>query len=192
MRYSFLSILLASVLTVNISGLSAQVLVSGVGVPAEYKTGGNSLVLNGAGVRVKFFMDMYVGALYLGSKNGNADAIIRSNDAMVVTIHIVSGLVTSERMADAVKEGFGKSMGGKTAPLQAKIDRFIRLFAQEPIVKGNQFDLVYTPAEGLKVYKGNKLLDTIDGLDFKTALWGIWLGNDPADKGLKAAMLGTK
>jgi hypothetical protein len=99
-------------------------------------------------------------------------------------------MATSERMADAIKEGFQKSTGGKTAPLQAKIDRFIKLFSQEAIVKGNQFDLVYNPGEGLKVFKNNKLLDTIDGMDFKAALWGIWLGGDPADKNLKSSMLG--
>ena len=31
---------------------------------------------------------------------------------------------------------------------------------------------------------------TIEGLDFKKALFGIWLGNKPADDDLKAGMLG--
>ena len=137
-------------------------------------------------------MDIYVGALYLTAKNTNPDAIIKADEASAVTIHIVSGMATSERMMDAIKEGFQKSTGGKTAPLQARIDRFIKLFAKEPIVKGNEFDNVYVPGEGLKVYKNGKLLDTIEGLDFKTALWGIWLCNEPADKGLKTAMLAGK
>ena len=179
-------------LLVATTQINAQTVVSGVAVPATYKAGNNNLVLNGAGVREKLFMDMYVGALYVPAKNNNADAIIKANEPAAVTIHIVSGLVTSDRMTDAIKEGFKKSTGDKTGPIQAKIDKFIKVFSQEAIVKGNQFDLVYVPGVGLQVSKNGKLLDTIDGLDFKTALWGIWLGGEPADKGLKTGLLGGK
>lgn len=170
----------------------AQTTISGVTLPASMKAGNNNLVLNGGGVRVKFFMDIYVAGLYVTTKGTNGDAIAKANEPTAVKIHIVSGMATSERMKDAIAEGFKKSTGGNTAPLQAKIDKFIAVFAQEPIVKGDVFDNVYVPGEGVKVYKNDKLIQTVDGLDFKTALWGIWLGNEPADKNLKAGMLGGK
>lgn len=170
---------------------SAQITVSGVTFPGTMKAGSNNLVLNGAGIRVKMLMDVYVAGLYVTAKSNNGDAICKSNDMSVVRLHITSGLVTSDRMADAVKEGFQKSTGGKTAPLQAKIDRFVKLFSLEPIVKGNEFDFVCEPGKGVTISKNGKLLDTIDGMDFKTALWGIWLGNDPVDNKLKAGLLGT-
>ncbi|MCW3125578.1 MAG: chalcone isomerase [Bacteroidetes bacterium] len=170
---------------------SAQITVSGVTFPGTMKAGANNLVLNGAGTRVKMMMDVYVAGLYVTAKGTNGDAISKSGDMSVVRLHITSGLVTSDRMVDAVKDGFQKSTGGNTAPIQAKIDRFVKLFSLEPIVKGNEFDMVYEPGKGVTISKGGKLLDTIDGLDFKTALWGIWLGNDPVDKGLKAGLLGT-
>ena len=170
---------------------SAQMTISDVTLPATLSAGGTNLVLNGGGTRVKMFMDIYVAGLYLTAKSNNGDAIVKSNDAAAVRLQITSSLATSERMADAVKEGFQKSTGGKTAPIQAKVDRFLKLFSQEPIVKTNVFELVYEPGTGVKVSKNGKLLDTIDGQDFKTALFGIWLGNDPVDKNLKAGMLGT-
>ena len=40
------------------------------------------------------------------------------------------------------------------------------------------------------VNKNNKLATTIPGLDFKKALFGIWLCNKPADSTLKDKMLG--
>jgi hypothetical protein len=40
-------------------------------------------------------------------------------------------------------------------------------------------------------HKNGKMLGTIEGLEFKKALFGIWLGNNPADKDLKAGMLGS-
>ena len=170
----------------------AQATVAGVSIPATMKAGSTTLVLNGAGTRVKLFMDVYVGALYLASKSNNGDAISKSNETMAVKIHITSGLVTSDRMTEAIKEGFHKSTGGNTAPLQARIDKFLKVFSLEPIVKTNEFDIVYLPGTGTQIYKGGKLQETIDGLDFKTALWGIWLGADPVEKSLKAAMLGSK
>ena len=111
---------------------------------------------------------------------------------MAVKLNIISSLVTSDRMKDAIIEGFKKSTGNKTAPIQAKIDRFVKLFSLSPIVKGDVFDNVYTPSGGVQISKNGKVLDTIDGLDFKTALWGIWLGNDPVDKDLKKGMLGIR
>ena len=43
---------------------------------------------------------------------------------------------------------------------------------------------------GVIVNKNGKLLTTIRGLEFKKALFGIWLGEKPADKNLKKGMLG--
>jgi hypothetical protein len=170
----------------------AQTTVAGVTMPATMKAGNNTLVLNGAGTRIKLFMDVYVGALYLTAKSNNGDAISKSNEIMAVKIHITSGLVTSDRMTDAIKEGFHKSTGGNTTPLQTRIDKFVKVFSLEPIVKTNEFDIIYQPGTGTQIYKSGKLLETIDGLDFKTALWGIWLGAEPVEKSLKAAMLGSK
>ena len=170
----------------------AQITISGVALPGTMQAGASSLLLNGGGVRVKFFMDIYVAGLYLSAKNNNGDAVAKANEAMGVKIHIVSGLVTSDKMIDAIKEGFKKSTGDKLTPLQARIDKFVKVFSLEPIVKGNEFDITYNPTDGVKIAKGGKTLETIAGLDFKTALWGIWLGNEPVDKNLKAGMLGTK
>ena len=39
-----------------------------------------------------------------------------------------SGVVNSENMEEAIREGFGKSLNGKVAPLQSKIDNFIEIF----------------------------------------------------------------
>jgi hypothetical protein len=179
-------------LLISSSQLDAQVTISGVSLPGTLKVGNNNLVLNGGGVRVKFFMDIYVAGLYVTAKNTNGEAIAKANEPTAVTIHIVSGMATSDRMKEAIAEGFKKSTAGNTASLQARIDKFVKLFSLEPIVKGNEFDLIYVPGAGVKVYKGSKLLETIEGQDFKTALWGIWLGSEPADKGLKEGMLGLK
>ncbi|MCD8519119.1 MAG: chalcone isomerase family protein, partial [Flavobacterium sp.] len=105
--------LIATVFTVN-----AQKTVSGVKVDAKLNLEGQSLVLNGAGTRVKMFMDMYVGALYLEKKSTNANEIMNSKEGAAIKLNIVSGLITSDKMISAINEGFENSTGKKTAPLK--------------------------------------------------------------------------
>ena len=135
------------------------------------------------------FLDLYVGALYLENKTKDANKIINANESMAITLDIVSGLITSEKMISAINEGFEKSTGGKTAPLKDKIQQFKDSFKEE-IVKGDRFVIAYTKSGGSTVSKNGKLVKTIDGFDFKKALFGIWLCNEPADEDLKEGMLG--
>jgi len=169
----------------------AQAEIAGVKLPATVKVGDKDLQLNGGGIRKKFGFSIYVGGLYLPSKSKDGNAIAKANEAQSIRIAIISGMVTSEKFIESTKEGFQKSTGGNTAPIQAKIDKFLKLFLQNEIVKGDVYDLTYVPTEGVKVYRNGKLLDTIAGMDFKTPLFGIWLGNQPADEKLKAGMLGS-
>ena len=167
----------------------AQTVVEGVKVPNTMKAGEATLNINGAGVREKYFMDMYVCALYLKNKNTDAGAIMKADEAMALRLHIVSGLISSDKMKTAVDEGFINSTGGNTAALMTKINQFKAVFKEE-IKEGDIFDLVYEPGKGVVIYKNGKVATTIAGLDFKTALFGIWLCNKPADGDLKTALLG--
>jgi hypothetical protein len=61
---------------------------------------------------------------------------------------------------------------------------------QEEIKEGDVFDLVYVPGEGVHVLKNGEQKDTVGDLEFKKALFGIWLSDNPAQKDLKNKMLG--
>jgi len=98
-------------------------------------------------------------------------------------------MITSDKMTSATLEGFDASTDGNTAPIQAEIDEFMGVFKDE-IKEGDVFDLVYLPGEGVKVSKNGNARDTISGIEFKKALFGIWLSDEPAQEDLKAAMLG--
>lgn len=167
----------------------AQLQVSGVNVALVYKSSDQALILNGAGTRVKYFMDMYVGALYLKSKSQDATAIQNADESMCMQLQMVSSLITSEKMNTAVDEGFEKSAGGNLPALHSRINQFKAVFS-EKINKGDTYNLLYEKGKGTLVYKNGKLAASISGLDFKKALFGIWLCDKPADAGLKKALLG--
>lgn len=163
--------------------------VEGVELPETLSLDGGELVLNGAGVRKKFFFKLYVGSLYLEEKTREADAVIPADSPMAIRLDIISGKINSDNMTEATLEGFDKATGGNTQPLQAEIDQFMAAF-EEKIVEGDRFTLLYKPQEGVKVYKNDELKTTVTGLAFKRALFGIWLGEEPAQKSLKHDMLG--
>lgn len=169
----------------------AQITIADVTLPATYKLSEASLVLNGAGLREKFFMDLYVGGLYLPAKSSNADQIIAANEPMAIHIEIISKLITSKKMVDAVEEGMDKSTDGKTEDIRTEIEEMKNAFSEE-INLGDVYDIVYDTKKGLLIYKNKELKKTIPGLRFKQAVFGIWLCDDPADEDLKEGMLNGK
>ncbi|WBL20895.1 chalcone isomerase family protein [Zunongwangia sp. HRR-M8] len=173
----------------SLTVMSAQKKVGGVELPAKVEFKGETLNLNGAGVREKFWIDLYAGGLYLTDKNSDAEKITNADKPMAIKLHIVSKLITSDKMIDAVNEGFENATEGKTAPIEAEIKRFQGFFSDE-IKKNDVFDLVYIPGEGVISYKNGKEKGTIKGIAFKKALFGIWLSKKPAEDDLKEAMLG--
>lgn len=86
-------------------------------------------------------------------------------------------------------EGFEASTGGDMSSVKADIDQFMSVFKAE-IKEGDVFDLVYVPEEGVKVLKNGEQKDTVGDLEFKKALFGIWLSDEPAQSSLKEDMLG--
>jgi hypothetical protein len=179
------------VLTILISTTCfAQKTVGGVKMPKQVKIGETSLTLNGAGVREKLWIDLYVCGLYVKTKSSKASTIIDSDEYCSIKIQIVSGLISSKKMSDAVEEGFEKSTNGNTKELRPKIDEFKAIFKSSEIEEDDVYDIVYMPKKGVMVFKNGKRFPTIPGLAFKKALFGIWLGEEPADDDLKDDLLG--
>lgn len=175
-------------------GQKSKLTLEGVEIPASVTLDSTTLILNGAGVRNKFHLKVYVGALYLPAKSNDPIAIIGKNEPQLAVITITSILMTSGSMAKYIAEGFVKSTGGKTAPIQNEIDQAVKMFNSSPISKNDVFEIFYLPEEaGIKAFKNGKFLHFVPcGMEFKKAIFGIWLGNDPVDEDLKTGMLGLE
>ncbi|MGM0435355.1 MAG: chalcone isomerase family protein [Pseudomonadota bacterium] len=166
--------------------------VEGVELPGTIEVAGNELSLNGAGVRSKWFMSLYVGSLYLPQEFDSAQAIVEADQPMAIQLDIISGMIDSENMTEATMEGFESSTGGNMEPIQDDIDAFMSLFEKE-IKEGDQFKITYMPEEGIVGFKNGERIGTVDGgMDFKKAVFGIWLGDEPAQKSVKTAMMGEE
>jgi len=165
--------------------------IGGVNMEETFKAGDSTLILNGAGIREKFFTDIYVAGLYLKEKNSDFKKIMSMDESMAIKIKITSTLITAERFKEACEGGFERTTNGNTKPLRAKIDLAYTAFAQKFNV-GDVYDIVYIKGTGTNFYKNGQLITKVDGLDFKAALFGIWIIDKPSHKNekLRKGMLG--
>lgn len=177
------------ILAVLVTGPALAKKVSGADLPDTITAGEATLALNGAGLRKKLFIKLYVGGLYLSGASSDAEAIVDADEPMAVTLNILSKLLTRDKMLKALNAGFKNSTGGDTAAIQPQIDQMIE-FMGEKIKIGDVFHYVYEPGSGTHMIKNGGSPVVIEGLDFKQALFGIWLSDKPAQASLKKAMLG--
>jgi hypothetical protein len=165
--------------------------VAGVMVPEKVTIGESSkqLVLNGAGIRKKLFVKVYVGAFYLPGKLNTVGAILGDPGPKRIAMHFLYKEVSAKKLIDGWNEGFaGNSKPEEVKSLQGRINQFNKLF--RTVKKGDVIRLDYLPDEGTQVWINEKLMGAVEGQDFSQALLRIWLGPKPADAGLKKAWLG--
>ena len=163
--------------------------VAGVTLDDTLSIGEQSVSYQGAGVRKKLFIKLYVGSLYLASADADAASVIDADEAMAIRLDILSDLLTRKKLVKALDEGFDNSTGGNTEAIQPQIDKMLS-FMQDKISTGSRYTLAYEPGVGTHISRNGETLTVIEGLAFKQALFGIWLSDKPAQKSLKSAMLG--
>lgn len=160
---------------------------AGITFPPKITVNAKNLIYNGSGLREKYTFDLYVAALYLQRPSMDAVKVITDDAEAAIHIEIVSSKVTKDKFVETVKEGFGNASHGKATSEQ--VSEFMGFFKSEFKV-GDKIHIEYIPGTGVVVLKNDVKIGTMKGLEFKKALFSIWLGTTPADKNLKNGLLG--
>lgn len=180
---------LCLVLLVAVTSVGARE-IAGVDVPETTAVKNKILVLNGAGIRKKLFIKIYVGALYLPIKRAVASDVLADQGAKRIVMHFLYKEVEPEKLVDGWNRGFNDNCTAEELKsLQDRINQFNAFFPT--VRKGDVVRLDYLPGEGTEVWINETLKGTVSGEDFYRALLNIWLGSKPADDDLKEAMLGA-
>lgn len=165
--------------------------IAGIVVPESVTLKNKALVLNGAGIRKKLFMKIYVGALYLTIKRTNVSEILADPEAKRIAMSFLYKEVSVERLVEGWNKGFADNNSAEELKgLQDRINQFNSLFTI--VRKGDVIRLDYMPEEGTGVWINDTLKGIVPGEDFYQALLKIWLGPEPAEEDLKDAMLGKE
>lgn len=168
---------IAALLSVAVAVPALALTLAGVTLDDHATVAGQTLVLNGAGLRKKLFIKVYVGGLYLPSKQSNAAAILASDAPRRMVMHFLYS-VSKDQMCDAWNEGLEQNTKNASAEVKGAFKTLCNLM--EPIPKGNRLVLTYVPGTGTTVEVNGKNKGTLPGKATADAILATWIGPDPA------------
>lgn len=181
-------VLVACLLALSVPVVAAT--LANVTMPDTITVGNKTLVLNGMGVRSKFFVKVYVAGLYLEKKSGDANAVIQDESAKRIVLQFVRSEVTKEQMTEAFDEALKANAPEKAGALQSEIGQFLK--ALETMQEKQQMAITYLPGAGTTVTVRGKDKITIPGQAFGQLVFSMWLGPKPPNSDLKSGLLGKK
>jgi len=147
--------------------------VGGVKLDDKASVGGQELVLNGAGVRTRVILKIYVGSLYVPAKTNNlAD-------------------LSGEQLVGALVDGLkDNNTEAELAAVKAQTDQLVSIMkAFGEVKEGNVVTLDFVDG-ATKISLNGQPRGSIAGEPFNQALTKIWLGDKPVQADLKRSMLG--
>lgn len=165
--------------------------VGGVQLADKVQVGNESLQLNGAGIRIKWFFKVYVSALYLPQKQTSAETIIADGKVHRIALHMLRGL-GSKRLYGAFSEAIeANHTPAELVAMDAQLKQMEQIFdAVKEVKEDDVITLDYLPGSGTQISVNGAARGTIAGAEFNRALLRIWLGSKPAQEDLKKEMLG--
>jgi len=163
--------------------------VAGVKVDDKTSVGGQTLVLNGAGLRSKMMFKVYVGGLYLPAKATDLAGVLASKPRRIqlTLLRDLSGDDLVGALVDGLKDNNSTQ---ELAAVKAQSDQLVAIMKALGEVKaGSVVTLDYVDGD-TRVGVDGQAKGTIAGEAFNNALTRVWLGAQPAQADLKKAMLG--
>jgi hypothetical protein len=171
---------------------AATVDISGVKLEDRATVAGQSLLLNGAGVRYKAVFKVYTAGLYLGQKAETTEAVLAATGPRRLTITMLRDIDSGELgklFSRGMEDNMDRAAFSKLIP---GVLRMSQIFSDHKKLKeGETFLIDWIPGTGtVLTIKGNVEGEPFKEPEFFNALMRIWLGPKPADWQLKDALLG--
>src|SRR5687768_119718 len=168
-------LILAAALTLAAVNAGAAT-VAGAKIEDTTSVGGQNLVLNGAALRKKFVVKVYVGALYLPSKQNNAAAIMAADAPRRQVMHFLYD-VDKGKMAEAWEEGLKDNTPNASAEVKTAFKTLSTWM--EDMKEGQRIVLTYAPGTGTTVEVAGKNKGTLGGKAVADAILNTWIGPKP-------------
>ncbi len=150
--------------------------LAGVTMDNQISVGSQDLVLNGMGLRSKFFVKVYVGGLYLPGKQTDAAKVLAADEARRMVMHWLHD-AGKDAVCDGWNEGLAANTSGASAELKKDFDTLCSYMADA--VTGDRFVFTYVPGTGTAVELKGQAKGTIAGKPFADALLACWIGPKP-------------
>jgi hypothetical protein len=177
-------------------GVAQGAEVAGVKLPDKTRVAasGPELVLNGAGLRTRFFIKVYAAGLYLEKKSQTTAAVLALAGPKRVSMHLLREL-SAKQILDALHDGVdANNSPAEREKLKAQLGELDVVMTQlGPIKEGDVVTLDFVPGTGTVVtVNGQAKGKPIAGEALYQALLRVWLGDSPVQDDLKMELLGQQ
>lgn len=172
MRTQILSATIALALATTASAAN----VAGVNFEDRITVNNTPLVLNGGGLRKKFVVKVYAGALYLAAKQTNAATAIATDAPRRMVMHFLYS-VTKDQMAEAWREGLAANTPNASPEVKSAFKTLEGWM--EDVPKGNRIVVTYVPGIGTTVEVNGKNKGVLGGKAVADAILNTWIGPKP-------------
>lgn len=165
--------------------------VAGVPPADEIRVGGQALVPNGAGVGSKLIFRIYVGSLYVPRKVGDIDGVLARGPRRI-QMNFLRDLTVNQLVGALVGGLNANNSPSEMAAVSAPTDELLRImnrFGDVDVQERDVLSLDFVDG-ATRVMLNGQAGGVIPGEAFNRALTRIWLGDKPAHRSLKKAMLG--
>lgn len=169
-----------------------MVAVSDAAYPKTALVAGETLQLNGAGLRKILFIEVYAAALYVPAPASDPAQIMNEAGPRRVALTLMRD-VSGEDFIEALEEGLNDNLTPeKKTAIEKDIERLKAIMtAIGDVKKGDAVNFDYSPETGTTVRRNGELIGSpIAGKALYDAVLAIWLGEKPIDAGLKKSLLG--
>jgi hypothetical protein len=159
---------------------------------ARLAPNGPELVLNGAGVRTRFFVKVYAAGLYVTEKKTSATELLALGGPKRFAMVMLRD-VTAAQLSDALNDGFkANNSPADQERYKAQLGELLAIMnALGGAKKGEVVALDYLSDAGTRVQlNGEARGKPIADEGFYRALLKVWLGDNPVDGDLKKGLLG--
>lgn len=164
--------------------------VAGIKIDDKVQVGGTELLLNGAGLRTKFFVKVYVGALYAAQKASTPEALYDSPAPRRKVLRFLREMDAAS-FSKALDEGLQNNLTPEEfAALKPQAEQLGTIMGGIGQVREGDVIAIDFTAAGVEIALNGQPRGKVASPAFGRALLKVWLGEHPADASLKKALLG--
>ena len=187
----------------TVTQLGAIVLMASSIVPLSAKTqtvkgntyadtaevGVRTLMLIGAGLRERWWLDVYTMGAYAENRTCDPQMLISMDGAKSLRIDLLRD-VDAKNMADALEDALHKNLPPGGSPgIRSQIDTFLGYFEKD-LEKGDSMELTYVPGVGTALMQNREQQGaTMPGKGFADILWASYFSSETCCSGLKKQIL---
>ncbi|MBM4255635.1 MAG: hypothetical protein FJ147_07030 [Deltaproteobacteria bacterium] len=181
--------LIAFIFVVALNRRGDAATIEGVTFADRYQAGTTTLVLNNVGLlRYRVIFKGYVSALYLGE--GVRPEEVLNDVPKRLELEYFWSIASADFGKAAEKILSDNFPAAQLNLFRSRLDRLNTLY--ENVKPGDRHSLTYLPGIGTELALNGKSKGIIEGADFGSAYFAIWLGSKPLDSALKTQLLTPK